>query len=380
MPKVIPQSFVHMANSDLMQNVLDRTASLHEVIPNVLDHWRYDLYTRSPGPAYFDPKGNLRMTDLDLACFMSALTDRHAVIDLPTYTSRRAPTIRQGEVVVSKEHRHGKITGLSANADVFSFSVKIFDANVIVAGQNGLEDSVGAYRNYMLVDIDGEWYDGWKSIHFIPSSKENDFLNDKKLWTGHTIHFKNFVHPNRWSAFYGSHYLLLKTLIARIEEQNKFLRSEVKRLLSVGITFPSSGEGSKKFTPATTTGPSKPITVEAFECEIDAPFRGEYEFTPASQSHLVEISSRLHTFQYDILPKLRFHARATELAFVKHGGLEAGFPHWIEGAKWEVGYRVSPRSRTDWDRLVLHQAQVGQIGFALRCRTYAKTEQVALNS
>lgn len=379
MAKSIPNSIKDIAESTPMQLILNRTASVVDVIKAVEDHWHYDLYTRKPGPAYFDRNGRLQMTDLDLACFMSALADRHAVIDLPTYQSRRAPTRREGEHVVSKDHRHGKILSLTANKDVFSFSVRINDMNVMVAGRDGQEDSVGAPRNYMLVDVDGAWYDGWKSITFMPSAKENDFLKDRSLWTGHTVYFKNFVHPNRAMAFYGSHYLLLKTLIARLEEEASFLRTEKKRLLAAGITFPATGEGAEVEWPKTETGPSKSIKVPAFECEVDAPFIEDYSKVPTTQKALIETAATIKLYQYHILPKLRFHARATELAFVTAGGLAAGFPAWITGAKWETGYREKGK-RTDWNRLVLHQAQVGQLGFALRCRNYEKTEQVALGS
>jgi hypothetical protein len=379
MSKQVAESIKEVASSDSMQLILNRSVDVQEVIKVVTDHWAYDLFSRKPGPAYYDKTGSLQMTDLDLACFLSALVDRKAVICLPHYKARRATTKREGEVVTSKTNRHGKVMGLTANSEVMSFSIRINDMNVIQAGTETKEDSVGAPRNFMLVDVNGTWHEGWDRIEFMPSAKENDFLKDRSLWTGNTIYFKNFVHPNRWSAFYGQHYLLLKALIDRLEEEAKFLRTEVKRVLVAGITYPTSGEGAKKEWPKSEEGESKAIIVKAFECEIDAPFIDSFTKVKTTQAGLVEASKRVSEYTYHVLPLLRFHARATELAFYQKGCAEAGFPSWIKGAEWTTGYRQEGK-RTDWNRLVLHQAEVGQIGFALRYRIYDKTERVALNS
>src|SRR5258706_15269663 len=129
--KQIATTIRALAMSDELQRVLDRTQSVDDLIAQLLQHWSYDLYARKPGPALLADDGALKPTDLDLTCFLSALVDRRAVINLPTYTSRRPSTEREGERVLSKHNRHGQVIGTAANRECFSFSVKILDQNVI---------------------------------------------------------------------------------------------------------------------------------------------------------------------------------------------------------------------------------------------------------
>lgn len=77
---------------------------------------------------------------------------------------------------------------------------------------------------------------------------------------------------------------------------------------------------------------------------------------------------------YGITPRLRFATRATELAYFKHG--EGRFPSWLTDVKWEKGF-VFPKKRTAWDRLVLFQPKVGEMGVAIRKREYDKSEIVS---
>jgi hypothetical protein len=372
--KSVAKSIQSLAVSDVMGRILDRTEDVSDLVDPVLDQWKYDLYARKPGPALLE-NGVLKPTDLDLACFLSALVDREAVINLPSYESRRPRTVREGEWVVGRSNRHGKIVGLVANKEVLSFSVRIWDMNVVTGGAHTAsgKDEIGAWRNFMLVDLDGEWHKGWRSLEFLPSAKENDFLSDKKLWTGNTVFFDNFVHPNRWTSFYGQHYLLLKCLIARLEDENVFHRAENKRLVAAGLRLPDKEErkGSAE------TAPGESEKVLAFECELDAPWTGEFPTLAKKQSVLDASLARVKERTYTLLPKLRFAARSVELAFRDAGGTAKGaFPSWISGAAWEKGY-VQKGKRTAWDRLVLHQNFPGQVGFALRCRTWEKTERVA---
>lgn len=270
---------------------------------------------------------------------------------------------------------------LSANKETFSFSVRILDMNVIQEATDSSPDTVGAPRNFMLVDIDGTWHDGWSRIEFMPNRKENEFLNDKKLWTENSIYFQNFIHPNRWISFYGAPYFLTKVLIDRLENECAFYRAEEKRLLEKGIDFPRTGAGAPKVYPKSERGESVPVKVAAFECEVDAPFSSSYTALPETQEALVANSARVRKLTYTTLPQLRFATRATELAFYNHsckGQTQAPriFPHWIRGAAWSVGY-VQQGKRTEWNRLVLQQVHPWTVGFALRYRVYEKTERVA---
>lgn len=357
---------------------------MFDIANELIQHWSYDLYSRKPGPALLED-GILTPTDLDLACFMSALVDRQAVINIPKYTSRRPRTERENEMIVSKDNRHGHVMGLRSNKNVFSFSVLINDANVVQSVFETKEDILGAPRNFMLVDLNGQWYEGWNVIEFLPTAKENDFLKNKKLWTENKIYFKNFVHPNRWISFYGKYYLLTKALIQRLEDEAKFLRDEVKQLQNKpsGSTKAHSDSG-------------KPIKVAAFEAEVDIEFKNQYmESTVLSDilgEDLKKVNeirkSELQVISYQLLPKLRFAARATELAVYNHlmshnlavPTIPNTFPFrsLVSNSIWSMSYK-KPGKRTIWNRLEMANKFPGFPDFALRYRIYEKTERVADN-
>jgi len=351
--------------------ILDRNIDVVPIIDEVLSHWSFDLFTRRPGAA-LTADGVFKGTDLDLACFMSALVDRGAVINIPKYKARRVATQKEGERVVSKDNRHGKCMGLTANKEAFSFSIRINDANVMTT------EDVGAPRNFMLVDVDGVWYEGWKCIEFMPNREENDFLKDKKLWTGYTVQFKNFVHPNRWISFYGRHYILTKLLIQRLGEQAKFLGDEVKRLQAAGVRFPTSDKPNKVGGPqygglssakTTKVGAQKSIKIDAFEAEIGGvEFKGEHPKLPNTSEALKEAADLRSKIIYNKLPALRFATRATELAFHLHGEDGKNMPAWTEGG-WTRGVKL-PKKRKEWNEIEL-------FGFKLRYRTWKKSERVA---
>lgn len=369
-------------NKENFESILHTCADLASPIDGALKfllaHWEYNLYSRSPGPALLE-EGVLRPTDLDLACFLSALVDRGAVVNLPSYTSRRATITRSNERVVSKENRHGKCIGLASNQDAFSFSLKIHDANVITSSDEG--DSVGAPRNFMLLDVDGKWHDGWRAIEFSPTAKENAFLTDKRLWTGHRVVFENFVHPNRWASFYGRSYLASKLVLQRMTAEAQHLFAESKRLFDTGISPEFQAEhvldGDRPPPIKTTIGPSKPIKVTAFEAEVHGlvTFGDFPRVADTGQAHADALARRRYLI-YTAAPLLRFATRATELAFVVPGdGVPVRRdlpPYWVTSAfkGWERGV-VDPGKRTAWT--------VGDFegGLKLRHRLYTKTERVA---
>jgi hypothetical protein len=357
-----------MNTKDLLARVLDRSKSIDGIAETVIDHWAYDLYTRSPGPALLE-NGVLKPTDLDLACFMSALAERGAVISLPTYERRRPKVVKEGEVVVSAQNRHGKVLGLTSNKEVFSFSVLVQDMNVMTT------DTVGAPRNFMLVDLDGTWHDGWKSIQFLPTAKENEFLSRKSLWTDNTVVFKNFVHPNRWISFYGSYYFLTKALIARMEEEAK---ARIAQQASGGGD--AARDAIAVVRRETETGPSTSTIVHTFQAEVDVPWENSFpSFDPSTNTET------WRSMRYKLLPQLRFAARATELAFFKAEGWER-MPSWHKGAEW-MTVKIK---RTEWKQLMFapnvgiprvtepsRNKSVFETPYALRFRTYDKTEKVA---
>jgi len=367
--KKIAGTLVNVLNTDEMQLIIDKGQSVKPVIERLTDYWSYDLFTRKPGAAYTDD-GIFVGTDLDLAAFLFALAERGAVINIPQYKSRRPAQIAEGQTVVSKDNRHGKILGLSANKENFSFSIRINDANVMTT------DSVGDFRNFMLVDIDGKWYDGWKAVEFVPNAKENDFLTNNSLWSGNSVVFKNFVHPNRWVSLYGQYYFITKALIDRLTEEAKFLKDTAEMMRKRGVKIGGGGAEKKEWPKKTVVGKGESIKIKAFEAEVDHPdITGEFVvsklFSEKDQSLLLKaVEDTARSYTYSIIPKLRFAARATEYAFFLNSNDGEKMPAWIQNAKWERGY-ILPGKKKIWNRLVIAR------GIALRYRVFDKSEIVA---
>ena len=356
------------------------------VAEELLRCWEYDLYVRRPGPALLED-GVFTPTDLDLAGFLSALGARGAVINIPWYKSARAATLTSSERVVSKDNRHGKVLALTGNQGVFSFSVLIQDMNVIKLGSDdGLRsDEVGAPRNFMLVDLDGTFRDeGWKTIEFHPTAKENAFLTENRLWTTNKLVFQNWVHPNRWISFYGKPYFHTKSIEALLVEEATWRRTEQKRLLAAGVTFSDDPKGE-----AEAEGRSRrkgvPRVVAAFEAELDFSAPAILERVPlvVTREALVANADRIHAIQQGVLPRLRLAIRLTELAFYqmieRAGGTVADLsallrPAWVKGAWTEMPFKGNQKR---WKRVEL--PHVGE-GAAIRWRIYPKTETVAASA
>lgn len=362
-------------DNPVMQIIMDRSKNLDEVIDVVRGYWGYDMYTRKPGPALID--GVFEGTDLDLACFLTALADRGAVINIPRYKSMRPATIVEGQRVVSKDNRHGKIVKLISNKDVFSFGVNIMDMNVLTT------DSVGDFRTFSLTSPDGNWYDGWDRIEFDPSAKENQFLTENKIWTENRVIFKHFVHPNRWISLYGQYYFITKALIARLTEQAADNFVQIKSMINAGIKYPESGEEAKKEWPASKKEPGKSVKFESMEVEIDLPDNKtefiQYDF---DQKPLILLTNQRRLWNNTIIPILNFSARITEYAFYKYGQkIEGGekMPAWLSGGtEWERNFKF-PKKRVEWDRLKLLQPGVGEYSVAIRKRLKTKSEIMAMD-
>jgi hypothetical protein len=350
--------------------LLDRTSDVRAVCDRIAATWRYDLATRKVGGAYEDDDGVYR-TDLDLACYMAAIAEHRGTIVLPEYRTRRAAMKREGEVIISKDNRHGRVIGLTSNADVFSFNVLIEDANVMTA------DSVGKPRNFMLQDLDGTWHDGWKVIRVMPSTPE-----EKRLFEGTNgqVSFKYFVHPNRWTSFYGRAYLLAKVAEKRLEDQDRFLKAESKRIKdALGIV-------PEPWPKTTKVGSEESIKVEAFNAEVDGMFYlGSYTEYSTDAAGLGQVSDLRHRVG-ELLRTLRFHIRATEFAFYSQsfkpavgcgatsylvsGGVNLEQPSWAKGG-WTCGYKESAKARNHWAR------RECEAGLSIRFRVWEKTEKVA---
>lgn len=364
-PKHISNKLFNVLQHPAVLNILDRSTDIKEAIKWVDSLWTYDLYTRRPSPAYTD--GVFTGTDLDLAAFLYSLVGRKAVINLPQYKSMRQTKLKTKQHLLSKSNRHGQILGVTANQHTFIFSVRIKDMNVMKT------DEVGDFRNFSLTDFKGEWYSGWNKIEFIPTTKENQFITENRLWSGSTIIFQNFVHPNRWTSFFGEPYFITKLLIDRLTEESQYYFKYVKKMLEAGIEFPPSDEEKEHTFIDESIDAGKQVRVKAFEVEIDIP-ENESEFPryKENQENLIELYKLRNLFTYSIIPKLRFMTRATELAHYRRPDL---FPFWIENTKWESGYKQKGKRKV-WDRLILFQPEPFQQGVSIRKREYEKSERV----
>jgi hypothetical protein len=387
--KKIASTLKNLDQSELWLRIMNPEDDLRDVVEQIKAHWAYDLYARRPGPALLE-NGVLKPTDLDLACFLAALVERKAVINLPSYQIRRPATRREGEHVVSRDNRHGHVLGLVSNKEAFSFSVRIRDMNVITTDGEG-NDGVGAYRNFMLVDLGGHWHEGWRKIEFMPSRAENEFLTDRRLWTGNEVVFENFVHPNRWTSFFGQWYLLTKALIKRLRAEAAFRRQEVKDKLRDGLVMPKGEDerDEETYGASEEVGEAESIKILAFAADVDAEVPEVYAPYSMTPEGLEVAKKRAAQLTYVDIPELQFAVRATELAFVKRTDAfsrfaecdpkapplpEPLFSAWITGAKWEQ----EKVKRTVWNRLVLGQQRtLFTRSLSLRCRVYWKTERVA---
>lgn len=363
--KYVAESLKTIMDCEMVQCIINRSCGLADAIDEAMSWWDFDLLARRPSPAY-DEYGIFKGTDLDLACFMYALAGRGAVINIPFYKAHTQTKLREDQVLKSKDNRNGELLDVNANKAFFKFNIRIMDMNVIG------EDKVGDYRTFSLTDHSGSWYDGWKTIQFEPTLKENRFITENQLWSGNRIVFKNFIHPNRWTSFFGRHYVISKMLIERLEEEAKFLNSEVKRLNEAGINFPpGDGPQSHSYKYGDTVSKKFP----AFEAKIYIPsiqITGEYEAVPDNESGLFR-AYHLRKEYNKIIGKLRFMTRASEYA---HSQAPSNFPAWMKNVQWEDGF-VEPGKRTAWQRLKLFQPAVGQHSVSILKRSFEKTDRVA---
>jgi len=367
-PKQVAGSLTSILQEPIVQEILDRTSDMTPIGEEIQSWWGYDLMNRKPSPAY-DDYGIFKGTDLDLACFLYALTGRDSVINIPTYKRHTQMKVREDQQVISAENRHGKLIGVGANQDFFSFNISIIDENIVS------EDRVGEPRSFSLTDKTGNWYDGWKKIEFVPTLKENRFLTENKLWSGSSIVFSHFIHPNRWTSVFGKHYVITRLYMERVSDQAAHINRELKRLISTGLEYPE-GEGPRPYVP-TSYGDSKRESFTAFEMKVYMPetqYKGEYPTVKATEKDLVEGYKLRKKYVYSVIPKLRFMTRASEFA---HYNAPDRMPAWIKNVNWESGFKIPPKGRTQYDRLKLFQDKVGEHSISLLKRTYSKSATVS---
>ncbi|MDP3963474.1 MAG: hypothetical protein Q8Q39_03180 [bacterium] len=327
--------------------ILDRKTPVDEALVGaVMAQTVFSWKDRTPLAA-LDENGDFIGMDLDLFSFLVPMAARSAIIELPEYRNRRQ-VVRKASERRDGQARFGKMTGLISHKDVFSFSARIWDESVMVQNAASGQERAGAHRNYMLVDIDGTWHDGWKNVQWDPSAEENAFLKRNKIFNGNTIAFTHYVHPNRWQSLFGAPYFLLKMLHARLGEEGKFYRDEVKRLERLGIEVPP-GEKAPYEKPES-TGEKKNITVETLEVDlIMPPFSGSYSPVSDTIEGVRQAYRRQKLLTYSLRPQMQFAMRADEAAYFLYG--KGRIAHWIARKTWKEDRmdcgRYGPWSRLD---------------------------------
>lgn len=353
-----------------MGKILDKSQDMGPVYGEMKGRWTKDLFERSPTRAYRN--GEYKGTNLDMVSMLNVLADREAVINFPNYKSRRAKKENNDEWIVSNKNRHGKILGLTAKKDAFSFSVRIEDQNVVDLEKN----KTGKCRNFLLTDLDGNFYSGARTIempayqdivNFVDSHeialKDYDVptKGDKKV-----VRFENFVQPNLWQAFFSGDYVKTKALEKRLEDEGRYYRNvatEIKEEMASGERFEYIGNAGYA---KEETVPKK---IETLQVEVDTPdFEGRYPYVRHTKKGLQEATEIANSISYSIMPRLRFNTRAVELAFYKYGEDGELDPGWSVP---EIERDVKlPGKRTEWNRMSIDD------DIALRYRVWERTERV----
>lgn len=344
----------------------DRTTDPTEVVQRVLASFAADAVGRN---ADVDDEGE---TAMDFTSFMMVLLLSDAVINLPTYKRRRVATVNPDEIVVSAQNRHGRVLGLTSNQNVWSMGVNIMDANVMTAS------TVGASRTFLFQDLTGEWYDEWSGIDF----RTDNFPEKlRTAFTANEIKFTEMVSRNRGAGLYSRRFMLAKAAITRLQDRDRFLKAEAKRLAPpVDPTAPKAPwSGSHK------VGTGEKVKVWAFNCFVDVTLTGDY----APAESLDAVQQERHRLRQNI-QTLRFCTRATEFGFWKdHVGTTIGHedaallgwitsgdptalkvPAWAQG-QWSTGVKETPKARTFFAAFTRPDAP------AVRWRAWRQTEEIA---
>ncbi len=351
--------------NEYAQNIISRKEPINQEFANaIIAQSVMSWEGRNPRPA-LDQDGNFQCSDLDLLSFLTPIAARGAVIEIPRYRNRRQVVIRPNERKIGN-NQFGPITGLISHQEALSFSVRISDNTIIKKDWSTGRENVGGHRNYMVVDCDGHWYQGWDRIIWNPSAEENRFLAESKLWTGHTVYFKNYVHPNRWQSIFSAQYLLKKMLISRINDEADFYAGEVKRLWAAGIRFPFSNR--EEYLRPSYEGETIPIRIGTIEVILDIPeFSGTYKTVPNTQKGLVEAYQRQKYLTYVLRPQVQFGVRANEAAYFLYGRKKIA--SWMEGRRWKPW--KAPKGKIEWNQMILSP------DVALRWRIKTITQRVS---
>ena len=325
----IAETLAELHKNPYVQILTDRTQPIDNILEDILS-WRHNtFYDRHPSSA-FSSSGEFRGTDLDLFTFLAELDNRNAVINISDYEARRPVTYHLDEILESEENRHGQIISLNGNENVFSFSVKIFDQNVI----NKETGEPGGFRSFLITNLNGELYEGWSKWSADLVEKEDKFLRPRGTFSGedrNTLEFKYSVHPNAWQSPYGAPFSIRQIAIKRFIDEAKFYRKIDSIYWDAGIRLERTkgNRFDKNFERPSRTqrGPGRKVRVPTLEFDIDFPMYGKYPAVPATSEGRTYAKERSDWLSYSILSRIRFATQAAAYAFYEYNGFDKR-PGW----------------------------------------------------
>jgi len=326
-----------------LRQLSDRSEKAVPSVMDYLDHWGCDLKGRTP--KRFEGEDGSMTVELDLPALIMELVKQQAVINIPTYHRAGPRVVKDNEVVLSSDNRHGKVKAPSSHKEFANLGINIVDANVIKDG------SVGAPRTYNFCGVLGEFRDesAWTSIEIFGA---DDTLADE-------VSLTCTVNQERWSSVYGRPYLVAKAAALRLEDEFKYYNGKVRGLRKM---FPRDSDGAFTY-PTKETGNTVDVTVVAFEAKVDGfTMTSSYPEVEQTLEGLEAAERHLSTVRRT-LTLLRFPIRVSEAAFLRHcvgddaavswcstkGGTVRS-PSWANDAEWETGFKQSARHKQLWAR------------------------------
>jgi hypothetical protein len=254
----------------MLNNILDRSIKIGPVCEQVLSLWDFDLSDKKTKTVYDikNKKVVAQEEELDLCTFLFSLRNRNAVITIPKYKSRRPKSLKSNEIVLSPKNRNGEIINLTSNKKTFSFGVMIKDKNVLkIDGESNT-----GIRTFLITDLNGEFYDGWKSIQVNPTENENLWFKDivfpNKI-NQNTIQFKYFINPDKWIYLYTCDYLITKVLIERLNEQLKYMKDVMDDMVKNGCKYIFVSNNRKTPKPIRLKEKGKVERILSFQVKLD---------------------------------------------------------------------------------------------------------------
>jgi hypothetical protein len=236
----IAQSLRYLLSNDIVAPVLDRAEDIGPTMSLIRDAWSVDLLARKPSPAFREVNDEyifVEPSNLGLQPWLATIAQRQGVVILPTYESMRPKSQRSDQTVISQKDRKGNLVSITSNDDSHAFSIRMRDTNVIQ--QKGDKQEIGAWRNFAVVDDSGNLYSGWKTLEFLPTATEKNYIRDnKQADLSGRIPVQSWVHPNVAHALMGSRYLSTNIAEQRVTEQKKFYRAMAKDLRESGVSLP----------------------------------------------------------------------------------------------------------------------------------------------